>query len=276
MFDGEGNPNDGPMIDAAAKRQYHDEGYFIVPSLFDTAVIEMLREECARALAIVEREMDDGGVDTIGLNHRRQRYIVPLQYTTSDRLQGFLFSETMAAICRATLGGEAYLFLEQFVVKGPQVGMKLGWHQDAGYLPFDPPHYMTVWVPLDDVDADNGTVWILPYAEAGGRSRVEHRLQQVTNDKIGYFGSEPGVPVIAPAGSAAVFSSTTFHRSGANRTHQPRRAYLAQYSAQPVLKPDGTGPRHFADPFLRNGLSVPQPAVAELKLALAMPWTWSE
>ena len=264
------------MIDEAAKRQYREDGYFIVPSLFDAAVIDMLREECSRALAIVEQAMDDQGIDTIGLNHRGQRYIVPLQYKTSERLPGFLFGDAMAEICRATLGGEAFHFLEQFVVKGPLVGMELGWHQDAGYLPFDPPPYMTVWVALDDVDADNGTVWILPYRRAGTRARVDHRHQPATNDKIGYFGPDPGIPVIAPAGSAAVFSSTAFHRSGANLSARSRRAYLVQCSVQPILKPDGLGPRHFADPFLRGGAPVPQPSLADLKRAPAMPWTWSE
>jgi hypothetical protein len=32
-----------------------------------------------------------------------------------------------------------------------------------------------------------------------------------TNGRIGYFGDEPGIPVIIPAGSIACFSSTVFY-----------------------------------------------------------------
>ena len=67
----------------------------------------------------------------------------------------------MAEICRATLGPTAYLLLEQFVVKGARTGLELGWHQDAGYIPFECSPYVTVWIALDDVDERNGTLYLL-------------------------------------------------------------------------------------------------------------------
>jgi ectoine hydroxylase-related dioxygenase (phytanoyl-CoA dioxygenase family) len=54
--------------------------------------------------------------------------------------------------------------------------------------------------------------------------------------------------VNVPAGSIACFSSTLFHRSGANTTDRMRRVYLAQYSAEPILNEDGR-PRHLAEPL---------------------------
>ncbi|MFQ5972093.1 MAG: phytanoyl-CoA dioxygenase family protein [Alphaproteobacteria bacterium] len=263
-------------ITEAHERLYRDEGYFILERVFSDDVLDMLREECDRSIGIVEEAMDATGQDVIGLNHRGQRYIVPLQYKRSDNLPGFLFGEEMAALCRATLGPDAYLFLEQFVIKGARDGMALGWHQDAGYLPFDPPHYATGWIPLDDVDERNGTLYILPYSTAGTRRRVVHERQPGSNDKVGYFGDDPGIAVVAPAGSLAVISSTTLHRSGPNETDRPRRAYIVQYSERPIVYPDGGGLRHFADPFLKGGRRVSQPTLEELKRAPAMPWTWDE
>ena len=257
------------------RRQFAEEGFFVIESFFDDGVIEALSAECDDAVAFIDRAMDDMGVDIYGLNHRRRRYIFPQQYKKSDVLPGFLFSEPMAEICRATLGPTAYLLIEQFVVKAARCGIELGWHQDAGYIPFEPPPYVTVWIALDDVDEQNGTLHLLPYARAGTRERVEHRSAPEGHDKIGYFGDDPGVAVIAPAGTIAVTSSTAFHRSGANTTGAPRRAYIAQYSAEPMLNPDGSGPRHFADPFLRGNKIVPQPGLAELKQASAMPWAWT-
>jgi ectoine hydroxylase-related dioxygenase (phytanoyl-CoA dioxygenase family) len=259
----------------AQARQYREQGYFVVPSLFPAEIVAMLREECAWTVSLVEQAMDAAGRDTWGLNHRHRRYIVPLQYKRSARLPAFLFGDVLGAMCRATLGSEAELFLEQFVVKGASDGMRLSWHQDAGYLPFDPPPYVTGWIPLDDVDEANGTIYVLPYDRAGTRHRILHQLDPATGDRIGYAGGDPGVPVIAPAGSLAVFSSTLLHRSGENHSAEPRRAYIVQYSAEPIYNPDGVL-RHFADPMLRAGQRVGPPGPEALARAPAMPLSWDD
>jgi len=264
-------------LTAEKLEQFEEEGFCVLPNVVAEDDLATLREVCDRGVSFIEAEMDAQGNDVIGLNHRDRRYILPLQYKKhGGDLQRFLFGDLMAAVCRETLGPEAYLFLEQFVVKGAETGMELGWHQDAGYLPFTPPLYITAWVALDDVNEENGTVYMLPYAGAGTRERIDHALQVSSNDKVGYFGDDPGTPVIAPAGSMAVFTCNTFHRSGGNNTGHPRRAYLGQYSKKPILRPDGQGPRHFADPFLKDGAVVRQPEAAALEAAPAMPWTWDE
>ncbi len=73
---------------------------------------------------------------------------------------------------------------------------------------------------------------------------------------IGYFGSDPGVPVIAPAGSIAVFTSYNFHSSGTNTTDSMRRVYLAQYSCEPLTSADGAKLWGNAEPFLKGGESA--------------------
>ena len=153
-------------------QQKEAEGFFVIESFFDDGVIEALRTECDRCVTFIDRAMDEMKVDMYGLNHRRQRYIFPQQYKKSDVLPGFLFAEPMAEICRATLGPIAYLLIEQFVVKGARCGLELGWHQDAGYIPFECGPYVTVWIALDDVDERNGTLYFLPYSRAGTRVRV--------------------------------------------------------------------------------------------------------
>jgi hypothetical protein len=46
--------------------------------------------------------------------------------------------------------------------------------------------------------------------------------------------------VVAKAGSVAVFSSLTMHSSGANIAPRLRRAFISQYSSEPVLTADRT------------------------------------
>jgi hypothetical protein len=57
----------------------------------------------------------------------------------------------------------------------------------------------------------------------------------ISLDRIGYEGTDPGLPVFVPAGSLAVFSHQALHRSGADTTKNMRLVSLAQYSCAPIL-----------------------------------------
>ena len=234
----------------AQREQFASEGYVVLESVLAEDQLEALRGECARFIAAKDAEMDALGVDTLQLNHRGSRYFLSGYSRESGPLREFLFSPLMAGVCRATLGPDALLFNEQYVVKAAEKGMSFGWHQDSGYVEREHPPYLTCWITLDDVDERNGTVSLLPYSQAGTRDVVPHRHDAATNDMVGYFGDAPGVPIIAPAGSIACFSSTVFHRSGANTTDRMRRVYVAQYSVEPI--PDAN-PGTFTTPFLAGG-----------------------
>ena len=230
---------------AAASRQFREEGSFILERAVPESDLEALRSECQRFIDERDREMDRLGVDTIDLDHRGSRYFVHA-YGKSPAVERFLRSELMKEVATTALGDTVYLFNEQYVVKAAERGMKFGWHQDSGFIPYTHRPYLTCWIPLDDVDEANGTVYLLPFSRAGTREVVEHVHDEETNDLIGYFGDDPGDPVTVPAGSIAAFSSTLFHRSGANTTDRVRRVYLAQYSTEPILDKDGR-PRHLAE-----------------------------
>jgi ectoine hydroxylase-related dioxygenase (phytanoyl-CoA dioxygenase family) len=237
-----------PNITRTQVDQFGDEGFFVLENVLPASELEALRGECERLVAERDREMDRLGVDTIDLDHRGSRYFIHA-YGKSAPIERFLFSDLMARIARAALGSTVYLFNEQYVVKAAERGMKFGWHQDSGFIPYAHRPYLTCWVALDDVTEANGTVYLLPYSRAGTRGVVEHIHDQETNDLIGYFGDDPGDAVIVPAGSIACFSSTLFHRSGPNTTDEVRRVYVVQYSAEPILSEDGSRPRHLAEPL---------------------------
>jgi len=242
-------------ITDAQKRQYREQGYFLLESVIPPRHLAALRGECRRFMDEMDAEMDRQGVTTLGINHKGSRYFVPFGAERSAPLHDFVFSPLMADICRATVGEDAFLFLDQYVVKAAERGMTFSWHQDEGYIGYPNPPYVGCWCALDDVTEENGTIYVLPYERAGTKTKVKHVQDTATNDMVGYHGDDPGIPIIAPAGSIAVFSSTTFHRSGPNLTDRVRRVYLVQYSGEPITKPDGS--LHLrAEPFLKGGAIV--------------------
>ena len=242
----------------AHRQQYRDQGFFILERAVPEDQLQLIRDTCDQLVREQEAEMDRRGTDELDLSRRDSRYFIFLAFKEHPELADFIFSDLMEDICRATIGDDALLFWEQFVVKGTS-GSKKGafaWHQDAGYVDGSPvPHYVNAWIALDDVSEENGTVRILSYDDAGTHERVEHEVDEATGDRIGYRGEDEGTLVEAPAGSIAVFSSTAFHRSGPNTSGKPRRAYALQFAERPVPEADGSV-MGLEEWFLRDGPRV--------------------
>jgi ectoine hydroxylase-related dioxygenase (phytanoyl-CoA dioxygenase family) len=238
------------------KRKYRENGFFILNSVIPDEELAIVRKECIELIEEQNKEMDRLGTNTLNLTKKNSRYFVFLAYKDRPQLGEFIFSDMMAEICKATIGNNAYLFWEQFVVKGTDPeGAEFTWHQDSGYVDNIHKSYVNAWIPLDDVNEENGTVYLLPYYLAGTKEKVEHKPLEGSNDRVGYFGAEKGVPANCPAGSIVVFSSTCFHRSGTNKTNKMRRAYAIQFSPEIIYEADGSL-KGLDEPFMKNGERV--------------------
>lgn len=243
-------------------QQFQNEGYMILERVIPDDMLAMLREECSYFIGLADGRMEERGETVNGLTHRGKRYFIANEYHKSHRLWKFLYSDLMAQIATAALGPEVYLFHEQWVVKGPEQGMKFSWHQDSGYVAFHDPQtthkpYLTCWCALDDVTEENGTVYLLPHSRGGTKDTlIPHTQEEGSNDLIGYSGEDRGITVEVPAGSVVCFSSYNLHSSGANTTPHMRRVYLPQYSAE-VIRRSGTEELWAqAVPFVKNGQIV--------------------
>ncbi len=236
--------------------QYRHDGWTLLPAVLAAAQIDLLRGGCQQAIAKVHAEMDSAGTDTIGINHRGKRYFCIHPSQTEPALYDFIYSPLMAGICRALLGPQVHVFWEQYVVKAGEGGHAFAWHQDSAYVEDLHDPYLTCWVALDDMSEANGSIYVLPHQRSPGRGRrVPHRHVPKLNDLIGYEGDDPGDLVVCPAGSIALFSSVTLHRSGVNLTSRARRVYLIQYSSTIIRKANGD-PWGRSECFLRDGAII--------------------
>ena len=155
------------MITDEQRRQYVDEGYFVLEGVIPNDHLQILRDSCDHLIDLMHQEMDRLGTDHIHISHRGKRYHIAKQYDKPPRLTEYVFSQLMADVCRATIGETAFLFYDQYVVKAAEQGIKFSWHQDSGYLDFNHQPYVTVWAAVDDMTLENGTAYVLPFSKSG-------------------------------------------------------------------------------------------------------------
>lgn len=141
---------------------------------------------------------------------------------------------------------------DQFVSKMPDGDTSRSdfpWHQDEGYTSIRPQMGITIWMALDDVNLENGCVWVMPRSHQGGRLPHESRggdgflTLPVEGD---------GIPAIMKAGEAIAFTGLTLHRSKLNHTQNVRRAFFCTYThadAQQLLRGKTDWEPVLNDPF---------------------------
>jgi len=148
----------------------------------------------------------------------------------SQALRDFAAHPALKDICHDLIGDDVRLYWDQSVYKKSGKPQEFPWHQDNGYTFIEPQQYITVWIPLADVDETNGCPWIAPRLHRGGT--LDHWITPIGLKCLEDVPDAVCVP--ARAGDAIVFSSLAPHRTGPNlRAGTVRKAYILQYA------PDG-------------------------------------
>ncbi len=227
--------------------QFRSNGYAVFPGALGAEDLAVLRAACQ---ALLDEPIDDGGNGRHKIGLGAARRFLAHRHEEFPDVADFLLGDTIASITKTCLGETGYLFNEQFVVKGSESGASFAWHQDGAYVGFDHTPYLTVWIALDDTTEDNGCVYLLPRNLDARPDLEPHEWLEDSRELNGYTGSETGVPMTCPAGTIVAFSSLTLHRSGENVTDRKRRAYVCQYSVEPIRDPQTGELKRFGKPVV--------------------------
>ncbi len=229
----------------SSAEQFRSNGYAIFPGALDAEELTILRDACQ---TLLDEPIDDGGNGRHKIGLGEARRFLAHRHEEFPKVEAFLLGDKIASITDACLGEKGFLFNEQFVVKGSGKGASFAWHQDGAYVGYDHAPYLTVWIALDDTTEDNGCVYLLPRDLDAQPGLDPHEWQEDSRELNGYNGTDPGQPMTCPAGTIVAFSSLTLHRSGPNSTDRARRAYVCQYSTEPIRHPETGELKRFAKP----------------------------
>ncbi len=129
----------------------------------------------------------------------------------------------LLSLVRAMLDEDCVLSDISATSIGPKSGGSGAWHIDAPLtqmpepLPEIPLAVQNAWI-IDDFTVDNGATHVVP------KSHLSRK-----KPGWGYDDIENEIILSAPAGSLAMWTSHTWHKSGENITNTPRRAILGYY-----------------------------------------------
>ncbi|RTE09940.1 phytanoyl-CoA dioxygenase family protein [Paenibacillus whitsoniae] len=209
---------------------YHNQGFVQLDNVLTPAQIEELTYYLNDVM--LDQALPDGGAsdDFYRILNSRMN-----TWKDSAGMAKYSLSPYLADIALKLAQTDGIRFFhDQAFWKMPGDSKPTPWHQDATYFPMKEPDVLTMWIPLDDVDENNGCLSFVPNS---------HRVGKLTNvdfvNPIDIFElareanphTEMRQPVIVPLhkGSCTVHHGLTFHYAYANKTDKPRRVLTIVY-----------------------------------------------
>ena len=221
--------------------QYEAEGYLVLEGLLSEKHIGGLR---ARMEEIAEGTASDFPAEAIE-HEPASRAIRKINRCAENDSVFRAHAEHSAIldVVESLIGPDIKLFASQCFMKPPG-GVEKPWHQDSAYFCIQPMSLVTCWTALDDVTSENGGMWVIPGSHKGGL--VEHEGWRVGDreDKQVRLRDEGAQQAVEmPAGSCSFHHSLLLHRSGPNRTQEPRRGLAVHYMSASSRWTDRSSPR---------------------------------
>lgn len=254
-------------IGAAELEFYADNGYLVCPEMSPPEEVDWLRQVYDELITRPRSGYPDAVFDVAN----------PYGSTEPPRLGQLLFPERLVPALRETAmwrNGKrvATKLLDvpdadvehwgHILYKEGDGGNETPWHQDEAYWDVDLAyHAVGAWMPLQDVDADNGCLWFLPGSHLGdvlphrhlGGDPAVHVLELV--DAID---TSRAVPVPLRAGAMTFHHPRLLHYARPNTSGELRRAWANEFQTAPV-KLDTPADR----PWVTEGQQALKRALAE-------------
>ena len=79
------------------------------------------------------------------------------------------------------LGPDLICWGTHYFAKLPGDGKRVSWHQDASFWPLTPSKTVTVWLAIDDVDAENAAMQVIPGTHRMGQLPFEYSTAEEEN-----------------------------------------------------------------------------------------------
>ena len=243
------------MVDQTQIDFYNENGYAVVRGMFSAEEVDFFKSHYE---AIRQREQAATGHWNNGLDLGEDtdplimypRIMQP--HRRDEASLNWLIDPRINEALTAFLGGEPYAVQTMFYFKPPGArGQAL--HQDQYYLRVQPGTCMAAWMAVDDCDANNGCIRVVPGSQNWPLLCLTEADTEVsfTDVTVPLPDDAVEIPVDMQAGDVLFFNGQIVHGSLPNTTTDRfRRSLIGHYIMgeakkvwewyHPVLRMDGT------------------------------------
>lgn len=216
---------------------YRENGYVLVPGVFDRQFVEELQRETADLL---HRASEAGrnteatwrgqwrevaGVGTATMANTRVDSIHNVQNHSAFFTRMLVDPRLMDAV-EPIIGANIQLHHTKLHAKPPAIGSPFPMHQDYPFFPHEGDSMIAAVTHIDDSTVENGCLCVVPGSQKMGA--IEHENDGSYYLPLAEWPLEKAIPVPAKAGDVLIFSYKTVHGSYVNNSDHPRRIVLFQ------------------------------------------------
>jgi ectoine hydroxylase-related dioxygenase (phytanoyl-CoA dioxygenase family) len=213
--------------DRSVADQYEKNGFLVVPDLLTPKECEQLKCEGLKVLS----------------QHAKPGSSVYVGAAVASALFYRLASNARLVNVLHQIMPDGIMFMsDKLVFKSGVQPKATPWHCDSAYWRNTRPK-LSVWIALDDVDAENGAMRVLPGGHHQNWQHSSAAEGEEFGNRIQDLNEEKAITCEMKAGSALFFSDRLPHSSTPNTNGKDRYAIISTYHAP---APDEDFDTHFA------------------------------
>ncbi len=226
------DPDRATTLSAAQVAHYNSEGFIAPIGIFDEA-------EAREARAYIDDLLDT----VLGAEDDRNSYSINSYHPFCRGMYDLVTEPRIVDCVEDLLGSHIVCWGSHLFAKMPHDGKTVPFHQDAIYWPLTPSKTVTVWLAIDDADADNAAMQFVPASHLEGP--IEHETHALDGTRV--LGTQALGMEDRPArylnelraGQMSLHSDLLLHGSEANSSDRRRAGLTIRYAAAEVRLIDG-------------------------------------
>ena len=224
---------------------YRENGYLIVENALSETEIDSLRHEASTICR------GDRGPLRNGFSHSPDesddevisRYLcIHFPHKISDLMRDHLAHPVIQNVLTQVIGPDVKCMQSMLFIKSSGKPGQ-AWHQDEDFIPTRDRTLTGAWMALDDANAENGGLWVIPGSHKHGilwpQEQQNDPRFDCTIESYGFpYKDEDAIPVEVKAGAIVFFNGYLLHRSLPNHAKSGyRRVLVNHYMSASSLLP---------------------------------------
>jgi ectoine hydroxylase-related dioxygenase (phytanoyl-CoA dioxygenase family) len=232
---------------------YRRDGYLAVPGLIDPPRVRELRAVTEEFLDRSRRVSESDDLFDLDPRHTAAAPELRRIKNPADHhplYRWVAFDSPIADIVAELIGPDVKFHHSKLNLKGSHGGAPVDWHQDAAFYPHTNDDVLAVGLLLDDADAGNGAMAVLPGSHFGPvyeHYAGEQFVGAMQPPDVARLDLGRARLLALPAGSIHVHHYRLVHGSAPNLSARPRRLLINAYRAADAipLTPDSQHSPHY-------------------------------